>query len=134
MTIENELFNLALNARTNAYAPYSGFAVGAAILASEKAMFSGCNVENVSYPCGTCAETGAIAAMVAAGYRQIKAILIIADTDEIRPCGNCLQKISEFATPETLIYCANLQQIVKTYRLIDLLPQQFSFSERKDGK
>lgn len=129
MTNLTQLLQQALSARHNAYAPYSGFAVGAAILTPNGKIFCGCNVENASYPCGTCAEAGAIAAMIAGGERQIAEILICADDDCLLPCGNCLQKIAEFAIPHTLVHCANLKQIVKTFNLTDLLPQNFSLEK-----
>ena len=87
-------------ARDNAYAPYSGFNVGAAISAGGK-VFSGCNVENASYPVGLCAERAAIAAAVTAGFRDIEAVVIMADKP-IVPCGMCRQAIAEF-NPETPI-------------------------------
>ena len=120
------LFDFAKKSMENAYAPYSKFKVGAAILADDNNIYSGTNVENISYPCGTCAEAGAIAAMINNGGRKITEILVIADSKElIAPCGNCLQKISEFAQPNTLIHLANLSGIQKTCPLSDLLPTAF---------
>ena len=120
MENKTKLFDLAKKCRENAYAPYSKFKVGAAVMSANGKFFGGCNVENASYPCGTCAEAGAIAAMVAAGELQISEILIIADTDCIVPCGNCLQKIAEFSESDTLIHSADLNGIVKTFRLCDI--------------
>ena len=94
-----ELLNLALQCRNNAYAPYSNFKVWATVRCSGGKIFGGCNVENISYPCGTCAEAGAISAMVAGGCTGIAEILIVADTENILPCGNCLQKIAELGRP-----------------------------------
>ena len=94
MISAQQLFEQALKVRAQAYAPYSHFAVGAAVLSSGGKIYCGCNVENASYPCGICAEAGAIAAMVAAGEQQIAAILVLADSSCILPCGNCLQKIA----------------------------------------
>lgn len=125
MTNSKQLLQQALSAQLNAYAPYSGFTVGAAILTPSGKIFCGCNVENASYPCGTCAEAGAIAAMIAGGERQIAEILICANDECLLPCGNCLQKIAEFALPDTLVHCANLDKIVQTYRLTELLPHRF---------
>lgn len=123
--VQKQLFTTAFQARKNAYAPYSGFTVGAAVLTVDGEIFAGCNVENAAYPCGTCAEAGAIANMIANGHRHIQAILILADTKCILPCGNCLQKIAEFGNADTLIYCANVTDIVKTCTLAELLPQNF---------
>jgi cytidine deaminase len=127
--LEQQLYHTALTARQNAYAPYSKFSVGAAILTDKGQIFAGCNVENASYPCGTCAEAGAISAMITGGERRIKAILILADTACILPCGNCLQKIAEFGSAQTVIYSANLNGIQKTQNLADLLPQNFSVED-----
>ena len=124
--LEQQLYNTALTARQNAYAPYSEFSVGAAILTDSGQIFAGCNVENAAYPCGTCAEAGAISAMIARGERHIKVVLILADTTCILPCGNCLQKIAEFGSAQTIIYSADLTGIQKTQTLADLLPQNFS--------
>ena len=120
MENKTKLFNLAKKCRENAYAPYSKFKVGAAILSDGGNFYVGCNVENASYPCGTCAEAGAICAMVASNETKIKEILIIADSECIVPCGNCLQKISEFSESDTLIHSANLNGIVRTFRLDEL--------------
>ena len=119
----------ALSARKKAYAPYSGFAVGCALLADDKQIYTGANVENISYPCGTCAEAGAIAAMIAGSGRRILEILITAGgTDLITPCGACLQRIAEFADAETQIHLADTTAVKKTLKLADLLP--LGFKER----
>lgn len=133
MITAQQLFEQALKVRAQAYAPYSHFAVGAAVLSSGGKIYCGCNVENASYPCGTCAEAGAIAAMVAAGERQIAAVLVLADSPCILPCGNCLQKIAEFGSAETVIYSADLHQIVKTQKLGDILPQSFSAGDMQNA-
>lgn len=126
MEIAKMLFNQAKNVQDNAYAPYSKYRVGAAIYAKSKKIYTGCNVENVSFPCGTCAEAGAISAMVAGGDREIKAILILADGKSlVYPCGACLQRIAEFAGKKTKIYLADTQQIRESYTLGELLPHGF---------
>ena len=81
MDIQQKLFETAKRARLMAYAPYSKYQVGAAIYAQSGAIYASCNVENVSFPCGVCAEAGAISAMVAAGDRRINAIFVVADVD-----------------------------------------------------
>ncbi len=102
------LFEAAKFVRENAHAPYSNFHVGAALRSASGAVFSGCNVENAAYPEGTCAEAGAIAAMVAAGETQIMEILIMADADQpVTPCGGCRQKISEFADKDVVVIIAS---------------------------
>ncbi len=101
------LFDAALRARANAHAPYSGFRVGAALRCADGRVFAGCNVENVAYPEGTCAEAGAIAAMVAEGGREIAEVLVLADSPEpVTPCGGCRQKLAEFAGPDTPVILA----------------------------
>ena len=133
MISAQQLFEQALKVRAQAYAPYSHFAVGAAVLSSGGKIYCGCNVENASYPCGICAEAGAIAAMVAAGEQQIAAILVLADSSCILPCGNCLQKIAEFGSKDTVIYSADLKQIVKTQKLGEILPQSFSAGDMQNA-
>ncbi len=120
------LFNAALAVRQHAYAPYSGFAVGAALVTPSGAIFSGTNVENAAYPAGTCAETNAIAAMIAAGERQIVEILVVAEGAALTtPCGACRQRIREFAAPEAKIHAASTEAIRATFTLGALLPEAF---------
>jgi cytidine deaminase len=105
-----DLLEAARRARENAHAPYSGFKVGAALRCPDGAIYAGCNVENAAYPEGTCAEAGAIAAMVAGGGTEIAEALVVADGSEvISPCGGCRQKLAEFAAPETPVILAGLQ-------------------------
>lgn len=128
----NLLLQHALNAQKLAYAPYSQFKVGAAILDEHGNIFTGCNVENVSYPCGTCAEAGAIAAMIAGGGRTICEILIVADGKQlIYPCGACLQRISEFSGTDTVVHLADALGIRKSVHLAELLPCAFNEKELK---
>ncbi|RXT43532.1 cytidine deaminase [Bosea sp. Tri-44] len=120
------LFTAALAAQQRAYAPYSRFKVGAAILADDGAVYPGCNVENAAYPVGACAEAGAISAMVAGGARAIRAILVIGDgTELVTPCGACRQRIREFAQPETPIVIAGAEGIRARFSLAELLPASF---------
>lgn len=120
------LFDAARAAMAQAYAPYSRFPVGAAVLSESGRIFAGCNVENAAYPQGACAETGAISAMVLAGERRIAAILVIGEGAElVTPCGGCRQRIREFAKADTPIYIAGPEGVRRTFTLEDLLP--FSF-------
>ncbi len=125
MSIES-LFAAALKAHDRAYAPYSGFKVGAAVQGAGGAVYAGCNVENAAYPVGTCAEEGAIAAMVAAGERRIAAILVLGDGQKlVTPCGACRQRIREFAAPDAPIHVAGPDGVRRTFTLDDLLPCAF---------
>ena len=113
--------------RENAYAPYSKFAVGAALKTSDGAVFKGVNVENVAYPEGTCAEAGAIASMCAAGGREIAEIAVIADAPApVPPCGGCRQKIAEFAGPDVVVTMGSTDGAVLKMTVAELLPGRFS--------
>tara|TARA_R110002124_G_scaffold16031_12_gene68786 strand:+ start:622 stop:1014 length:393 start_codon:yes stop_codon:yes gene_type:complete len=113
--------------RENAHVPYSRFKVGAAIRASSGKVYGGCNVENVAYPQGTCAEAGAIAAMVAAGDTQIAEVFVIADSPEpVPPCGGCRQKLSEFAAPGVAVTMGTTDGKTRTMTIAELLPGAFS--------
>ena len=131
-TKENKrLIELSYEMMLNAYAPYSNFLVGAAILSENEKLFGGCNVENAAYPEGTCAEAGAISAMIAGGCKTIKEIYIVSKSENIvSPCGGCRQKIREFSSDQTKIFLCNIKWDYKLFSLNELLP--FSFSEFDD--
>lgn len=122
-----QLFQAAVSVRMNAHAPYSGFLVGAAIEDSAARVYVGCNVENVAYPEGTCAEAGAIAAMCAThGPQDIKRVVVVADAPvPVTPCGGCRQKLAEFGGPDMQIHLANLDGIQRSVTLGALLPGAF---------
>ena len=121
------LIELAAKTRENAHAPYSKFKVGAALRTVTGQVFSGCNVENAAYPEGTCAEAGAIAAMVAAGEHQIAEIAVIADADRpVAPCGGCRQKIAEFSAAEVVVTMATTSGERLQMQVQDLLPGAFA--------
>ena len=118
-----------------AYAPYSGFKVGAAIRSKSGELFAGVNVENVAYPEGTCAEAGAIAAMVAAGETEIIEAYIVADCPSpVPPCGGCRQKLAEFAGPDILITLATTDGQEQIYKMSDLLPGVFTLDHMENVK
>ena len=126
MNNPSKLLTLAHEAAANADAPYSHFQVGAAILSDSGKYYSGCNVENISFPTGSCAEQSAVSAMICGGDICIAEILIYADSKKlITPCGACLQRIAEFSTPKTLIHLANTAGIKETLSINDLLPHCF---------
>ena len=127
------LFEQACAVRENAHAPYSGFKVGAALRSSSGKTFVGCNVENAAYPEGTCAEAGAIAAMVAAGESRIEEICIVAGTSSpVSPCGGCRQKISEFSKPDTVVVLANPNGETVRKSAGELLPDSFKPSHLEE--
>lgn len=128
MTDIDDLFDAARAARANAHAPYSKFFVGAAIRDKAGRIHVGCNVENVAYPEGTCAEAGAISAMCAAGgSREIAEVLVIADSNPpVTPCGGCRQKLAEFGAGEVPVRLADLSGTQSTQTLGQLLPGAFN--------
>ena len=124
-----DLIEAARAVRENAHVPYSRFKVGAAIRSASGAVHVGCNVENVAYPEGTCAEAGAIAAMVAAGETQIaEAAVISGGTTPVPPCGGCRQKLAEFAGPEVRVTLATTGGATRTLTVAELLPGAFDAS------
>lgn len=127
MPLPESLLDAASKVRENAYAPYSRFKVGAAVRAASGAIYSGCNVENVAYPEGTCAEAGAIAAMVAAGETRIAEVVVIADSPEpVPPCGGCRQKIAEFAGQDVTVTLCTTDGKSRSMTVADLLPGVFT--------
>jgi len=121
---QTRLLRAARAASRNAYAPFSKLKVGAAALAASGRIFSGCNVENSSYGLTVCAERVAIFKAVSAGQRDIRAVLVYADTPRLTPpCGACLQVITEFSeNPEVVL---SNGRAASTYRLRQLLPHEF---------
>lgn len=126
---DSMLITVAIDAMTRSYAPYSDFAVGAALLDEQGRIHFGSNVENAAYPNGICAETSAIAMMVNAGGSRIERIAVAGGTDAgdilCTPCGGCRQRIREFAAPDTVIIIANPGGEQQRFTLADLLPHSF---------
>lgn len=125
-----ELLERAKAVRQAAYAPYSGFLVGAAIEDDQGQVHGGCNVENAAYPLGACAEAGAIGAMIAAGgaKRRISRIAIVGgrkDLEDCTPCGGCRQRIAEFAGPQTRILLEGPSGTIREFSMAALLPAGF---------
>ena len=126
MNLLDEMFAIAINAQRMAYAPYSKFPVGVAIAGTSGRIFAGCNVENAAYPVGTCAEAGAIAAMIAAGDTRISEVLVLGNGPGlVTPCGACRQRIREFAGPDVAIHIAGTDGIRARFTLSELLPHGF---------
>jgi len=123
---DRALFEAAEAVRAKAYAPYSGFSVGAAILADDGKIYSGCNVENAAYPQGNCAEPSAIAAMIAGGGKRIEKIFVTGPgVTPVTPCGGCRQRIREFASAETPVICLGVEGEPLVTTLGQLLPHSF---------
>ena len=129
MTIADEdLIRAATEARNNAYNVYSDYAVGAALIDDQGHLHVGCNVENAAYPLGSCAEAGAIAAMVQQGGKRIVKIAVVGGSGEIgpcTPCGGCRQRISEFADDDTVILAIDDSGDWRKFSIEQLLPASF---------
>jgi cytidine deaminase len=123
--VRQQLLDRARRAREHAYAPYSRFTVGAAVLTATGEIFSGCNIENDSLGATICAERVAIFGAVAAGCRALTALAVIADTPEpVAPCGLCRQVLAEF-NPDCPVLMANLAGRTRLANLKELLPLAF---------
>lgn len=130
-----ELIETAIKARNHAYAPYSKFKVGAAILLKNHTFIIGCNVENVSYGLTNCAERTALFKMVSEGYNKddVLAMAIVADTeDPVSPCGACRQVMAELLNPNTPVYLANTKKMFQRTEVSELLPLGFKGIENAD--
>ncbi|MEO7741304.1 MAG: cytidine deaminase [Usitatibacter sp.] len=120
------LLEAARTAQGRAHAPYSRFHVGAAVLDEHGHVHSGCNVENAAYPQGSCAETNAFGALVAAGGKQVRALLVLGDGENlVTPCGGCRQRLRELAAPDTPVLIAGPGGVRATFTLDELLPHSF---------
>ncbi len=130
MTIDWEsLLEAARAVRAHAYAPYSRFQVGAALLAENGQVFAGCNVENRSFGLCICAERSAVATAVSAGQRRFRAVVVVTGcTPPAAPCGMCRETLAEFGG-DLPVLLANLEGERQEYRLADLLPRQFLWPE-----
>ncbi|KPF44378.1 cytidine deaminase [Rhizobium sp. G187] len=122
----HDLFEAARDAMSFAHAPYSKFPVGAAIRADDGRIYTGANIENLSFPQGWCAEPTAIGCMIMGGGRRIVEMAVIAEKLALcPPCGGCRQKISEFASADTKIYLCDEVGVQKTMTMDELLPLSF---------
>jgi cytidine deaminase len=124
--LETRLLAAARVARTQAYAPYSNFLVGAAVLDEQGRIHAGCNVENAAFPEGVCAEAGALSAMVLAGGRRVAAVAVVGTGEKwVTPCGGCRQKLREFAQGHTPVLVADTERVRATLTMEQLLPHSF---------
>ena len=133
-----ELAELAVKARERAYVPYSHFSVGAALLTEQGEIFTGCNIENSSFPAGNCAERTAIFSAVAAGFQKFDAIAISGGAvgkdpaDYCYPCGICLQVMSEFCDPDFEILIVKNPDEIRSFRLKEMMPYTFDSLGKPD--
>ena len=123
---DSELLAAAEAARARAYAPYSRFSVGAAILADDGKIYAGCNIENAAYPIGNCAEASAIAAMIAGGAHRIERIYVTGPgSAPVTPCGGCRQRIREFADQDVVVISHGVDGAPLSQTVAQLLPHSF---------
>ena len=123
---EENYIEATKEAMSKAYVPYSNYPVGALIVTDNGNTYSGCNVENASYPLGNCAEASAIASMVIAGEKKIKTIYVMTKNDEGGiPCGGCRQRIREFSDENTQIMMCSVDGVQQRINLSELLPNSF---------
>ena len=123
---ETRLLQAARDAQLQAHAPYSRFAVGAAVLDENGRVHAGCNVENAAFPQGVCAEAAALCAMVLAGGRQALGLVVVGDGDAlVTPCGGCRQKLREFAGPNAPVLVGDRERLRYRSTLAQLLPDSF---------
>ena len=133
-TDSDTLIALAREQLERSYAPYSGFHVAAAVVDDRGRVFTGVNVENVSYGLSMCAERAAIFAAVAAGARRITALAVAASgADLLSPCGACRQVVAEFAAPEVPIYCDAAGE-PRRWTVAELLPRGFAAAQRRKAE
>ena len=125
-----DLLKIAQEVRGYAYAPYSGFRVGAALVDIDGRVFTGCNVENASFGLTVCAERVAVSKAVSEGRYQFSRLLITGGEEIITPCGACRQVLAEFA-PHLIVICASDSGMMIQYQLKDLLPQGFALQRRE---
>ena len=129
---DKELVEIAIKTKTYAYAPYSGFKVGAAVLTKNGNTYTGTNIENVSYGATNCAERTAIFKAISEGERKIDSIAIVSDKEDfIFPCGICRQVIAEFSDETTRIICSNIKGDLKIFSVEELIPNVFKNEENK---
>ncbi|MCB1508478.1 MAG: cytidine deaminase [Hyphomicrobiaceae bacterium] len=141
MTGLDALFDAARSVRETAYAPYSRFRVGAALCDEAGRIHATANVENAAYPVGTCAEAGAISALIASGARRIAGVAVVGGRrdDEtgpwrlITPCGACRQRLAEFAGPDTPVRLGSPEGVLLDTTVGALLPHAFALEETAPG-
>lgn len=130
--MSHDLFEAARAAMAKAHAPYSRFPVGAALRTEDGRVYSGCNIENASFPEGWCAETTALGHYVMGGGGRITEIAVVAEKmDRITPCGGCRQRLAEFAGPDARLHLCDGNGVVQTLTMADILPLGFRGEDLK---
>ena len=125
--MKEQLIHKAIEARQLAYAPYSNFQVGAALLAASGEIYTGCNIENAAYPATCCAERVAIFNALASGEKALLELAVVADSPEpVTPCGTCRQVMGEFFEKKALIHMSNMNHHTMSLKLEELLPYTFN--------
>ena len=124
---QDELVAEAMQARERAYAPYSGYSVGAALLGKSGRVYTGCNVENAAYPLSTCAERVAVVKAISEGEREFVALAVVTENGA-PPCGSCRQTLREFGE-EIAVLIASARGAVRETTLAELLPESFSAAD-----
>lgn len=133
--MKEKLIDKAKKIREKAYTPYSNFEVGAALLTESGKIYTGCNIENASYPVGCCAERVAIFKAISEGEKNFKKMAVVANTKEpVSPCGSCRQVMAEFFPKDMPIYLSNLRNDVYETTIEKLLPGSFQPSHLKEGQ
>jgi cytidine deaminase len=126
MVDEAAMLQAARAVREHAHAPYSRFRVGAALLDEQGRLHAGCNIENAAYPQGLCAEAAALAHLVAAGGRRVRAVIVVGEGGQpCTPCGGCRQKLREFAADDVPVIVADTRTVRARFTLGELLPHSF---------
>lgn len=128
------MFEAALEARKNAYAPYSNFFVGCSIKAEDDRIYTGCNIENASYGLTICAEANALCGLIVNGQKKVKEVLVVACEQTCPPCGSCRQRLSEFSTLETIVHLCQLDGSCQSVTLGELLPYPFKLDAIHSSK
>lgn len=124
--MQDIMLQKAIAVKQHAYAPYSKYKVGACVQSEDGELFVGCNVENASYGLTVCAEVNAIGAMIAAGKKRIKALVVVGTGKDLcTPCGRCRQFIREFMASDASIYLCADDKIADTTTIAELLPKSF---------
>ena len=130
MSQVDEMIARAAEVRQRSHSPYSGFKVGACLKSASGRLHAACNVENVAYPQGQCAEASAIGVMVAAGDKEITEVVIVAESEKLcTPCGGCRQRLAEFASPDTPVHVCDPTGVIASFTLGGLLPEAFTFEK-----